>query len=307
MTLGQDYVLEETETFKPQQKKVLLFSKNSQSKKIVLFNSKLAVNTDGTPKSYRPDDLEGTVKALNNICNAIVVRKIRPNGVKEKLKCVDAKVVFRRFQANNWNNLPGYTITWQNVIAARNNKPCIFQEAEFIGYFGSLTSVKNGLSGNNAGECGYKNQLNALEIPNLVLPGEIWKDNNNVNHKNPLWKFNVKPEDLVFAYNPLNGSWSYAIIGDGGPPENLGEGSIALNMKLLNKTTFPKNYIEAKKVDTGSKKILVAIIPNSNTYKTAKPYTKENIEKRGKELLKEIGFENEQNFIEFLKNQQSRF
>jgi hypothetical protein len=305
---GQEYKLEKSEIFMPQkEKKILLFSKNPQSRKIVLFNSKLAVNTDGTPKSYHPEDLEGARIALNNICNAIVVRKIKPGGADARLKCAEAKVVFRKFQTDNWVVPPGFAITWNKVIAARKEKPCIFEENEFKGYFGSLTSVKNSLIGEERGECEYKNQLNALEIPNLVLPAKTWKDKNNVIHQNPLWTFKVEKEDLVFAYNPENDVWSYAIIGDGGPPENLGEGSIALNMKLLNKTEFPRNYKEAKEIDTKSKKMLVAVIPNSNSYKTAKPFTRENIEKRGKELLKELGFSDERNFIKFLKNQHRRF
>ena len=160
------------------------------------------------------------------------------------------------------------------------------------------------------GECQYKNELDSLKIPNLVLPAEFWEDKNTKKqYRNPLYKFKAKIEDLVFAFNPENGIWSYAIIGDAGPPDNLGEGSISLNLKLLDKTVFPTTYAEALKIDTGSKKILIAIIPNTKGFMSniAKPYTKDNIEKRGKELLKEMGFINEQTFIEFLVLQRSKF
>jgi hypothetical protein len=307
---GQNYKLEKPLIFKPQEQKVLLFNKNSQSKKLILYYSKLRVNTDGTRKSYHPDDLDGTKNfAINSICNGIAVYKLPDD--KNKLACSEAKVLFKKFQNNNWVPLPGYKISWDSVISKnKDGKPCIFQNGEFKGYFGSETAVKNKLPLAERGECGYKNQLDSLQIPNLVLPAEFWKDSSQVIHRNPLFIFEAKKEDLVFAYNPENGVWSYAIIGDVGPNDNLGEGSVSLNMKLLKKTDFPKNYPEAKKeIDTGNIKILVAIIPHSHSLMTkiAKPYTKENIEKRGRELLKEMGFNDEQSFIKFLKEQQSKF
>lgn len=306
-TFGQNYTLEDTKTFKPQEKKVLLFSKDSQPRKFILYYSKLRVNTDGSPKSYHPDDFDGTSKAINSTCNGIGVYKKLPNNKEEKVKkCSEAKEIFRQFRANNWNDLPGYRINWQDVLAARDSKPCIFQDGLFKGYFGSLTSVKNALPILQRGECEYKNQLDALEIPNIVLPAEKWKDSSGVVHINPLQEFKADKEDLVFAYNQDTNIWSYAIIGDGGPNDNLGEGSVYLNMNLQNKTVPPKNYTEARKLDTGNKKIFVAIIPNSKG-DIVKPFTQENIKSRGNELLKEMGFNNEESFIKFLIQQKSKF
>jgi hypothetical protein len=313
LAIAQEYKLEEPPLiFKPQEKKILLFSKNTQSNKLIIYYSKLRVNTDGTRKSYNPTDFDGKNIAVNSICNGVFVYRKLPDGKESQVKCSEVKEVIERFKLNNWVEAEKqkYRIDWQTVIAGKNGKPCIFQEGEFKGYFGSLTAVKNGLPKSESGECEYKNQLDALTIPNLVLPRATWKDKKTgIIYENPLQLKGVGKEDLVFAFNPENGVWSYAIIGDVGPNDNLGEGSVSLNMKLLGKTDFPKNYTEAIKLDTGSKKILVAIIPNSKGFMsaTAKPYTKENIDKRGKELLKEIGFNDEQSFIEFLKKQQSKF
>lgn len=304
---GQNYAVTDTRIFKPQEKKVLLFSKNAQARKLILFYSKLRVNTDGTERSYHPEDFDGTSIAINSLCNAISVFKKLPNGTESKLKCADSKEIFNRFKLNNWVEPVGYRITWKNVIAERAGKPCIFQEGEYKGYFGSLTSAKNDLQPAQSGECQSKNQLDALTIPNLVLASPTWKDQNGVSYQSPLQIFGAKKEDLVFAYNEETRSFVYAIIGDVGPPDNLGEGSVSLNMKLLARTEFPKNYTEAKKFDTGTKKILTVIIPNSKSYKLQKPYTKENIEKRGKEILQEMGFANEQSFINFLLAQRNKF
>jgi hypothetical protein len=45
---GQNYAVKETKIFKPQEKKVLLYSKASQARGLILFYSKLRVNTDSS-------------------------------------------------------------------------------------------------------------------------------------------------------------------------------------------------------------------------------------------------------------------
>lgn len=306
---GQNYqIKDDTKTFMPQKKKVLLFSKKGQAEEIILFNSKLRVNTDGNIKSYHPDDLSGEIKAINSICNGISVYRLDSAGkrIGEIRKCAEKKPIFDQFKARNYVEPKGYKIVWQNVLAARNGKPCIFQKGEAKGFFGSLTSEQNGLSAAESGECDYKNQLDAVTIPNLVLPAKTWTDAQGKIHKNPLYDFNAQRGDIVFAYNPANKTWSYAIIGDSGPPDNLGEGSVALNMKLKRIKQIPTNYTKAKELDTGTNKILVAIIPASNS-KTLKPYTAEKIETRGKELIRKMGFDSEQSFISFISEQTSKF
>lgn len=62
---AQNYVVSKTETFGPQDKRVLLLEDSQNSKKIILFQTNLRVNTDGSPLSYHPHDLLGKNKALN--------------------------------------------------------------------------------------------------------------------------------------------------------------------------------------------------------------------------------------------------
>jgi len=64
---AQDYTVLETKLFNPQNKKVLLIGDATRQKKIILFQTTLRVNTDGSPLSYHPHDLRGKNKALNNI------------------------------------------------------------------------------------------------------------------------------------------------------------------------------------------------------------------------------------------------
>lgn len=291
--------LVDQQTFTPQGKKIKLVtnSKNmNDSTKIISFKTSLRVNTDGAPNSYHPYDLNGSIKAINNICNGVGVYKIKPNGQQIKIQCQEAKQIFAKFRDNDWRVPSDYKIIWQNVIASKteNGKtiPCIFQKDAFKGYFGSLTSLQNGLSKENAGECGYRNQLDQRIIPAFVMPSG----------PNPLSKFGARLGDILAVYNPKNGIVTVAIIGDTGPGSNLGEGSVGLNMALLDKTAQPLTYQDALKLDTSQNEMLIAIIPNSKNFHPQKPFTKENIVDRFQNWLKQAGFTNEQDFVEFIKS-----
>ncbi|HEX8166353.1 MAG TPA: hypothetical protein VF601_11275 [Beijerinckiaceae bacterium] len=260
---------------------LLANGKSDSDPGIILFKSGLRVNTDGAPNSYHPNDLQGKTLAINNICNGISVKDL---STGKFVSCPKARTVFGQFRDSDWNVPSGFRISWQNVLAARNENgrtiPCVFRQGDFKGYFGSLTSLKNGLSGNDAGECEAKNQLDQRFVPALVLAGG----------SNVLKTFGARKGDLVLAHNPANGITQAAVIGDFGPPDNIGEGSVALNIALLKKTDQPKTYDEAKKLDTGSQEILVAIIPKSASFELKRPYAAGNLSERVGSWAKANGY-----------------
>ena len=262
---AQNYTVAQTGIFSPQNKKVLLLKDSTNQKKIILFQTNLRVNTDGSPLSYHPQDPRGRNKALNNICNAIVVKK----GTSDKNLCFtnfnEAIGVFERFRDTNYQTIPqGYRITWANVLATikENGKdvPCVFKSGAFKNYFGSLTALKNGLT-DDKGECEINNQVNPMTVPALVLVGG----------QNVVKNFGAKVGDLLVAYNPKTQLFSSAIIGDTGPKDNLGEGSVFLNMKLLGVTVPPTNKAETFKLSIENTQVLVAIIPASRLFREIKP------------------------------------
>ncbi|MDX6694841.1 MAG: hypothetical protein QOF02_2444 [Blastocatellia bacterium] len=283
--------------FMPQNKNVLLIGKSeADPDKIVLFQTRLRINTDGAPNSYHPFDLRGSVKAINNICNAISVRLLSNN---QKQPCAKAIEVFQNFRDNNWKVPAGYKITWSNVLAARvegdRKIPCVFKSGEFKGYLGSLTRLENDLPAQERNECEANNQLDQRFIPALVLVSGV----------TPVSEFGAGVGDLLVALNPKTGVVSAAIVGDTGPDDNLGEGSVALNMMLLGVLKQPANYTEAKALDTGSQEILVAIIPRSRLFQTKKPYTKESIQERVNNWQRAAGFDTPEKFIELIKHFQA--
>lgn len=293
---GQNFSIYKSNHFSQKlKKKVILLNDSLTNNKLIFFKTKLQVNTDGTPISYHPYDLRGNEKAINNIGNAIVVTK---DSLKENL-CKshynEAIAVFEKYRDSNYEVVPkGYKIIWQNVLNTETingiKKPCVIKTGKYKGYFSSATSLKNGLS--NKGECECDDQVNPLEIPAFVIP----RGNNLVKN------YGAAVGDLVVAYNPKNSKLVYAIINDEGPNDKLGEGSVLLNMILLDSTSFPKTKKETYKLATRND-IIITIIPNSKNYNLLKPYSFENINARVYQKLKDFGFETEQEFIDFiLKN-----
>ena len=281
----------DSRTFVPQNKRVRLVSRPGGAQRFVFFRTSLRVNTDGAPNSYHPDDLTGSRLAINNICNGVSATR---NGVR--LGCQGIRQAFAQFRDNNWRVPAGHTINWQNVIAARvengRTVPCVFRTGAFAGYFGSLTSLKNDLTGDAAGECGADNQLDQRIIPAFVIPGGT---------ANPLHRFGARVGDLLLAFNPQNNVAVAAVVGDVGPRNKLGEGSVGLNMALLGRTEQPSTYQQALGLDTGTRQMLIAVVPGSRTHSPQRPFTKENIASRLEDLLTRAGFATRADFVNFMK------
>lgn len=297
---AQEFSVAQSQVFTPQNKKILLLKDAGSDRKVILFQTNLRVNTDGSPLSYHPQDPRGRTKALNNICNGIAVRRVNSNKNLCFSEFSKAIQVFEQFRDSNFQTVPtGFRISWQNVLATvkENGKdvPCVFRSGEFSGYFGSLTALKNGLT-TNRGECDVNDQVNPMTVPALVLAGG----------QNPVRTFGAKLGDLLIAFNPRTQLFTAAIIGDTGPADNLGEGSVSLNMKLLGTTTPPTNKEETFRLSIENTKVLIAIIPGSRLFNVAKPYTAENINQRIDDWRTAAGFETLEKLLEMMKSFQPR-
>ena len=293
---AQGYTISRTGVFAPQNKKILLLQNPAGQKPIIVFQTTLRVNTDGSPLSYHPEDPRGRDKALNNICNAIVVKKVGSDANLCFTEFGAAIGIFEKFRDTEYQTVPdGFRITWANVLATARDQgrdvPCVFTSGPFQGYFGSLTALKNGLTGDK-GECDVDDQVNPIAVPALVLVGG----------KNAVREFGARVGDLVVAFNPKTLRVVSAIIGDTGPKDNLGEGSVLLNMKLLGTTVQPTNKAEAFKLSIENAQILVAIIPASRAFREVRPYTTENIDARVKAWQQQAGFVSPEKFVELLRS-----
>ncbi len=297
-TQAQVFRVASEDTFKPQNKIVQLITTVNGGQQVILFQTTLRVNTDGSPLSYHPGDLYANKKlALNNICNAVAVRKDAkgPNLCLQKGHYSEAVEAFSRYQASNFTNPGGYIFKWDNVLVPTKTKdgrtlPCVFKTGKFVGYYGSTTGLKNGLT-NNKGECDRDDQLDAVLVPALVKAGS----------PSVLDRFGVTLGDLLIAYDPKTQNTVAAVIGDSGPTDNLGEGSIALNSSLSGLAEAPSDYAGVKKIGIEDRQIMVAIFKGTRKYSLQRPYTAANIAVRMSALLKSMGFDSGKVFIQAIR------
>jgi hypothetical protein len=130
---AQGFTIARTGTFAPQKKPVLLLRDAQGQKPVILFQTPLRVNTDGSPLSYHPQDLRGRDKALNNICNAVAVRRTGSTVNLCFTEFATAIRVFEQFRDTSYRTVPeGFQITWANVLATTKEQgrdvPCVFAE-----------------------------------------------------------------------------------------------------------------------------------------------------------------------------------
>ena len=262
---------------------VTLMKSPAHDRLIIKYQTRLRVNTDGSPRSYHPDDLTGSTMALNSILNAIEVSRTDRSTA---LKATEKLAAIKAWRENHWQRVSPYQFFFQNVIASirvpgnPSPVPRVFTSGPNKGFFVSLTSLKNDVPGGDSGPNVAENQVDCAQVPGLVLPGG----------KNVLREFGAKVGDILVAKNPANGVIVCAVINDVGPAGVLGEGSVALNSRLLKVNQIPTTYRQAITLDTGNQQITIAIFPGSGKYHPKRPFTAENVAERVKKLVAESGF-----------------
>jgi glycosyl hydrolase group 75 (putative chitosanase) len=104
--------------------------------------------------------------------------------------------------------------------------------------------------------------VDASRIPFVVLPGWMAR------------QLGARPGDFAAVFNPLNGKSSYAIFGDEGPHDRIGEGSVALAENL---------GIRSDARNGGARRgIFYLVFPGSGN---GRPRTIEEINAEGQKLL----------------------
>src|SRR5262249_8739624 len=136
-----------------------------------------------------------------------------------------------------------------------------------------------------------------MAVPALVLVGG----------NSAVRTFGAQVGDLLVAFNPRTGLVSSAIVGDTGPPDNLGEGSVSLNMKLRGIAAPPTNKQETFKLSIANAQVLVAIIPGSKSFHLMRPYTAENVDARVRQWQRDAGFASPEHFIDVMRSFEANF
>ena len=179
--------------------------------KALKFRSPLAINTDGAPNAYHIDGRPGG--ALNTLCNAgrVLTADSAYDGYQD---CDRFLADVKAAQEGGWH---GPTrIVW-HVIVTRDrsrHEPVVQSTGPYAGYFISATSLQN----KAYKESDQRRYLDSRAVPFLVLP----------KRSAFLGQGGARLGDLAFVMDPKTQLYTFAVVGDLGPKNKLGEASIAL-------------------------------------------------------------------------------
>jgi hypothetical protein len=204
--------------------------------KAIAFASQMQVNTDGAPDSYHPDDI-----GITHICNGVSVGR----SCTWKAKCLSD---FRQAKAEHFK---GPTkICFFAMATDAQGVPIIQGETDpKPGYFVSTTALKQPGEKVRTPQA----QLDSNTVPFAVIPG-TWQRSGTPGPK--LGDFGV-------AYRRSNGKLAYFVIGDTGPKNKLGEGSVALHQALGNDPFMDRFGVRRARKGIGDRDVVYLLFPNS--------------------------------------------
>ena len=254
----------------------------------LLFTANLDVNTDGAARSYHPDDPRGKNIALNNMGNAIT--KIYDSS-GENVTCSPRRgdcyslfiSIFEQSRDVGYNpkRHPRFETTniipWKLDVNKGWKVPCTIKDGKNKGYFVSQTNL---LVDKNRDECDQNRYLDSMSINAIVLPKDaIWASQGVRTDKG----------DLTVVRNRSNNKIVFAITGDTGPANKIGEGTVALAAALNGVTlTGNESYKEIKKLAV--KKVDYLIFPKRDIPRmTGGSFNQEDIDRIGKDVFNAFG------------------
>jgi hypothetical protein len=231
-----------------------------ETSKAVVYASQMQVDTDGAPDSYHPDNI-----GITHLCNGVSV------GPECQWKA-DCLSDFRQAKAEDFR---GPTkICFFGMATNKNGEPVVQGASDpKPGYFVSTTALKQ--PGQPA--TSQQAQLDSDTVPYVVIPGS--------------WQSSGKPGpklgDVGAAYRRSNGKVAYFIVGDVGPRNKLGEGSVALHQALGNSPFVTRNGVRRALRGIGGRDIVYVLFPDSRP--SSGPYTPGSISDAAKPLFDKFG------------------
>jgi hypothetical protein len=245
----------------------------------LLFVTSLKVNTDGTKVSYHQDDPTGrrcerdpaaAPCALNNIRNAYRDPR-RPESE------------FTALRDAGYPNPQTWQLLSSDIIekSASTGKPCTTSD----GYLVSMTAdvaVSGGFS--RVGDCDVGKWIDALTVPAIVIP------NKAPGLPSQFLDLGVGKRSLVVAVSrSATKRVVPGVVGDFGPPRELGEATVAMNRGLngLPETDQPRHRRDAI-ARFQADRTAVLLFPGSE-FVLARPITGARVAQAGTEALTRFG------------------
>ncbi len=107
---------------------------------------------------------------------------------------------------------------WWGLVTGKGGKPIIQHSGEFAGFYVSKTWLSRNDERYSESEPEY--WVDARSVRYIAVPESVWRP------------AGVDKGDLAYVFNMKTGKSSFAIVGDWGTENTLGEGSIALAQAL---------------------------------------------------------------------------
>lgn len=202
----------------------------------IAFASQMQVNTDGAPDSYHPDDI-----GITHICN----------GVSVGASCSWKAACLPEFKQAKAEQFRGPTkICFFAMATDARGVPIIQGSADpKPGYFVSTTALHQPGANLRTPQA----QLDSNSVPFAVIPG--------------YWQTSKKPGpqlgDVGVAWRRSNGKTAYFVIGDTGPRNKLGEGSVALHQALGNDPFVMRYGVRRARQGIGGRDVVYLMFPKS--------------------------------------------
>jgi hypothetical protein len=206
------------------------------SSKAIAFASQMQVNTDGAPDSYHPDDI-----GITHICNGVSIGR----SCTWKASCLPE---FRQAKAEHFKG--STKICFFAMATDAQGVPIIQGDADpKPGYFVSTTALHQPGENIRAPQA----QLDSNTVPFAVIPGN-WQTSGNPGPK--LGDFGV-------AYRRSNGKSAFFVVGDTGPRNKLGEGSVALHQALGNDPFVMRYGVRRARKNIGGRDVVYLLFPKT--------------------------------------------
>jgi hypothetical protein len=230
----------------------------------VLFSSQMAVNTDGAPDAYHPDDA-----GITHLCNGLSVAT--DGGCVWKAQCM---ADYRLARSRGFRGSPRLCFF---AMATDSNGVPLIQGTEDPrpGYFVSLTALKQP-GGAARQPQRQQDQLDSHEIPFVVIPRD-W----------PGVFQGLELGDFAVVMRRSTGQMTFAIVGDAGPRNKLGEGSIAAHRALGNDPFQMRFGVRRARLGIGGRDVAYILFPRS--LKRGQTITPQLINEEGARLLERFG------------------